>query len=121
MKTVKKVRYDEAFFQACLRTNSQKRALLEKLLQQESLEEPAPLPQLARRQGDAVLPCRLLSSGCGSWISGNPRAPPIASPGLFPSVGSLRLAALEHSFNELVRRHEALRTTFVLHNSTRCK
>ncbi len=35
------------------------------------------------------------------------------TPAALRLVGSLNLAALEETFNEIVRRHEALRTTFV--------
>ncbi len=35
-------------------------------------------------------------------------------PAAFRLTGSLNLAALEQTFNEIVRRHEALRTTFVI-------
>ena len=54
----------------------------------------------------------LPSNGCGFWRSLSRIVRPITCPWLFTSrVGSI-FPALEQSFAEIIRRHEALRTTF---------
>jgi hypothetical protein len=55
--------------------------------------------------------CRLRNSGCGSSSSWNLGRRPTTTRGVRLS-GVLDVEALERSFTEIVRRHEALRTRF---------
>ena len=55
---------------------------------------------------------RSLRSGCGSSISWNRAAAHTTFPSAVRLAGRLDVEALEQAFGEIVRRHEALRTTF---------
>ena len=78
-----------------------------------------------RRDGDAApsrrwspsaatARCRSRSrrSGCGSWTGWSRGAPLYNIPAALRLRGALDAAALERALGEIVRRHEALRTTF---------
>ena len=74
---------------------------------------PSPIPHLPRG-GDAALPLSFDQEQL--WLSD--RAVPGNAAYNLPLVvrlaGALNLNALEHGLNEIVRRHEVLRTTFPL-------
>src|SRR6185312_5352620 len=89
------------------------RALLEKQLQAKRQKSLAALqPITRRRQGDS---CPLSLEQEHLWfldqLEPNSFAYNLSSS--YRLVGALNLAALEQCFNEVIRRHEALRTTFV--------
>ena len=77
-------------------------------------------PQRATRSGRgwrgapvrSGTPHRSPRSGCGSWISSRPGAPFYNIACAIPVRVPLDLSALERALNDVVRRHEALRTTF---------
>ena len=52
------------------------------------------------------------SSGCGSSTSSSPAIPPTTCTPALRLSGRLSVEALEQSLSEILRRHEALRTTF---------
>ena len=56
--------------------------------------------------------CHSRRNDCGSWISSNQRARSTTYTIPLQLRGALNVAALESTLNELIRRHEVLRTTF---------
>ena len=54
----------------------------------------------------------LPSNGCGFWNNYNLAPQFITYPAIFRLEGALNEAALQDSFNAILRRHEALRTSF---------
>src|SRR5512145_370224 len=90
-----------------------KRALLEKRLRGSS----------ARRSDPATIPHRTVHSAAplsfaqqGLWLLDQlePGDPFYNAPIAFRLEGALDISALEYSVNEIVRRHEILRTRFVV-------
>src|SRR5579863_7189917 len=94
-----------------LEISEQKRKLLERYLQQRSEEGhvPAPIP---RRAPDVAIP--LTFSQQQVWLHAQlaPHLPVYNEPFTVHRNGPLDVGALERSFTEIIRRHEAWRTTF---------
>ncbi len=71
------------------------------------------LRRWCRCRGMESCRCPSRSSGCGSSSSSSPVVTRTTSPIATRLKGRLDVAVLERSLGEIVRRHEALRTTFV--------
>jgi surfactin family lipopeptide synthetase A len=93
--------------------SDQKRKLLEQYLQQRS-EKPGVAAAIPRRNPGAVIP--LTSAQQQVWLHAQlaPELPLYNEPFTVHRHGPLDLSALERSLNEIIRRHEAWRTTFVV-------
>jgi hypothetical protein len=107
----------EKFTERIAKLSPAKRALLEKKLQGE-FASTVPLPAILQRSGDG--PVSLSFAQQRLWFldqlePSNPiyNAPPLA----IRLKGKLDVSALEQSFNEVVNRHEILRTNFIVVNS----
>src|SRR5262245_13328355 len=72
---------------------------------------PCPLPRLCRRLVTGSCRCRSRSSGCG-LNQFEPQSAFYHMPVALWLEGPLDIAVLDRSLREIVRRHEALRTTF---------
>src|ERR1700704_6595569 len=89
-----------------------KRLLLEKYLRGELPPKPAGLPPISRRPASPVAP---LSYGQQQiWLHAQmaPDLPLYNEPVTIHRKGPLDVNALEQSLSEIIRRHEAWRTTF---------
>ncbi|HEX7735313.1 MAG TPA: amino acid adenylation domain-containing protein, partial [Ktedonobacteraceae bacterium] len=91
----------------------QRRALLEALLQQESLEASA-VPAISRRPPDIPLPLSFAQQRFWFLEQWEPGSAVSTIARAFSLHGALNRAILEQSLEEIVQRHEVLRTTFVL-------
>jgi surfactin family lipopeptide synthetase A len=93
--------------------SDQKRKLLEQYLQQRS-EKSGVAAAIPRRDPGAVIP--LTSAQQQVWLHAQlaPELPLYNEPFTVHRHGSLDVSALERSLNEIIRRHEAWRTTFAL-------
>ncbi len=84
---------------------------------------PSPAPSLVprtrrppcRRTASSSFRCRSASTGCGWSTSSTPNSA-YSLPVLWRVAGGLDPAILEKALNEIVRRHEILRTTFSSRN-----
>ena len=94
-----------------LSLSPQKRAVLASLLEDEGLPAPGARGIPRRRDGE---PVRLSFSQERVWFLEQlqPGSPVHNIPAAFRLPGPLNVTALELSLNEMVRRHEVLRTTF---------
>jgi amino acid adenylation domain len=94
-----------------LTLSPQKRAVLASLLKEEGLPVPSAQGIPRRREGE---PVRLSFSQERVWFLEQlqPGSPVHNIPSAFRLPGPLNVTALELSLNEMVRRHEVLRTTF---------
>ena len=101
------------FSKRAFKLSPQKRALFETLLQKEDMAA-SPLSGIARRQDRASLPLSFAQQRLWFLDQRAPDRPIYSICRAFSLLGKLNLAALEHSLCEIVRRHEALRTTFAL-------
>jgi len=99
-----------------LEISEQKRKLLEQYLQ-ERAEEPASAPAIPRRSTEAVIP--LTSAQQQVWLHAQlaPDTPLYNEPFTVHRHGSLDVHALERAFTEIIRRHEAWRSTFPIVDS----
>ena len=93
--------------------SSKRRVLLETLLQQEGIEASY-IPRISRRQDTDSLP--LSSAQQRLWFLNQlePGGTVYNISRAFDLIGSPNLAALERSLNEIVQRHEVLRTAFAM-------
>ncbi len=69
-------------------------------------------PRSRRSRGRSLCRCRSPRSGCGSSTSSSPGARSTTCPWRLRLRGRLRIDRFAGTFREIVRRHEALRTTF---------
>ncbi len=91
--------------------SAKKRALLEALLQEEGVES-SPGKKIPRRKDTNSAPLSFAQQRLWFLDQLEPNNPFYNTPAARRVSGRLNLAALERSLNEIVRRHEALRTTF---------
>src|SRR5580704_14535777 len=91
--------------------SEQKRKLLERYLQQRSKEAyvPAAIP---RRALGAAIPLTFAQQQVWLHAKLAPHLPVYNEPFTVHRKGPLEVGALERSFTEIIRRHEAWRTTF---------
>jgi surfactin family lipopeptide synthetase A len=94
-----------------LEISERKRKLLEEYLQQR-LEAPAGAAQVPRRARTAVVPLTFAQQQVWLHAQLAPNIPVYNEPFTVHRKGALNVAALERSFTEMIRRHEAWRTTF---------
>jgi amino acid adenylation domain-containing protein/non-ribosomal peptide synthase protein (TIGR01720 family) len=90
----------------------EKRELLIKLLRQKTQETPA-RGSIPRREGHPDIPLSFAQERLWFLNQMEPENPFYNLPVALRLDGPLNVSALERSINEIVRRHEALRTTFV--------
>jgi len=95
--------------------SEQKRKLLEKYLQQR-LREPRAEDQIPRREPSAVIPLTLAQQQVWLHAQLAPEMPVYNEPFTVHRTGALDVGALQRSLNEIIRRHEAWRTTFAVSN-----
>jgi amino acid adenylation domain-containing protein len=93
--------------------SEQKRKLLEEYLRQRS-EAPRAEDQILRREPSAVIPLTLAQQQVWLHAQLAPEVPVYNEPFTVHRTGSLDVGALERSLNEIIRRHEAWRTTFAV-------
>src|SRR5678816_1720197 len=74
-------------------------------------EEMTPIPVL-NRDDSASLPLSFAQQRLWFFDQLEPDNPMYNSPGAVRLIGRLEIKALEEAFNEVIRRHESLRTTF---------
>jgi surfactin family lipopeptide synthetase A len=89
----------------------QKRRLLEQYLQQRS-KEPSAEGTVPRRDPAAVIPLTFAQQQVWLHAQFAPNVPVYNEPFTVHREGPLDVGALERSFTEIIRRHEAWRTTF---------
>jgi len=94
-----------------LEISEQKRKLLEQYLRQRS-EEPIVAETIPRRAPGAVIPLTFAQQQVWLHAQLAPDTPVYNEPFTVHRKGPLNVAALERSFTEVIRRHEAWRTTF---------
>jgi amino acid adenylation domain-containing protein len=92
----------------------EQRKLLELLLQQEEQHAPAASSGIPRRPNSPTAPLSFAQQRMWLLDQLEPGNPLYTLPTAMRVSGSLDLAALYHSLNALIRRHESLRTTFGL-------
>src|SRR5437660_7699307 len=93
---------------------SQKRlSLLEALRQEEGLES-ASLQKIPRRKDDSAMPASFAQQRLWLLDQLAPGSPFYTILVVLRLTGQLHVAVLQNSLNEIVRRHESLRTTFVM-------
>lgn len=92
-----------------------KRILLEKCVRGEFV--PAPIPLARTRQRKAELPLSLSQEQVWLQAQASGGVPPFYNETItIHRTGSLSIAALRRSLLEIIRRHQAWRTTFVMQN-----
>jgi amino acid adenylation domain-containing protein len=92
------------------------RQLLKKLLEEEGIDSPADQESIPRRGPVAKLPLSFAQQRLWLLEQLQPGTPVYNVARLIRLSGSLNVAALEKGLNEIVRRHEVLRTVFVVRN-----
>ena len=92
--------------------DSKRRALLDVLLQEEGFKSLL-IPKITRRKGGGSPPLSFAQEQLWFMDQLEPGNPFYNLPTGVRLSGPLNVAALEQSLNEILRRHEALRTTFV--------
>ncbi len=92
--------------------SERKRELLEALLQEEGLEPQK--DRIPRRANDGPVPLSFAQQRLWFFDQWEPGSIVYNLPAALRLRGPLNVPALERAFNEIVRRHEALRTTFGL-------
>jgi len=88
-----------------------KRALLEALLQEEGLNS-APFARIAPRQSSGLSPLSFAQDRLWYLDQLEPNTTLYSISGALRLEGDLNVSALQRALNEIVRRHEVLRTTF---------
>ncbi len=96
-----------------LEISEQKRKLLEQYLRQRS-EKPSVVGTIPRRAPEAVIPLTFAQQQVWLHAQMAPDAPLYNEPFTVHREGPLNVRALEQSFTEIIRRHEAWRTTFAV-------
>ncbi|MBD2128007.1 non-ribosomal peptide synthetase [Microcoleus sp. ZQ-A2] len=99
------------FAKGAFNLSPKKQALLQALLQAEGVESRTP-QKISRRKDDASIPLSFAQTRLWFLDQLQPDTAIHTIPGAFRLKGLLNIAALQSSFNEIIRRHEALRTTF---------
>jgi amino acid adenylation domain-containing protein/non-ribosomal peptide synthase protein (TIGR01720 family) len=99
------------FAKGAFNLSPKKQALLQALLQAEGVESRTP-QKISRRKDDASIPLSFAQTRLWFLNQLQPGTAIYTIPGAFRLKGLLNIAALQSSFNEIIRRHEALRTTF---------
>ena len=94
-----------------LKTPDQKRKLLERYLQQRS-QAPSVIETIPRRAPGAAIPLTFAQQQVWLHAQLAPELPLYNEPFTVHRKGPLEVSALERSLNEIIRRHEAWRTTF---------
>ena len=88
-----------------------RRALLKALLQEEGVSSSS-TPTISRRNADEPVPLSFAQQRLWFLDQFQPGSPVYNIPAALRITAPLNAFALEQSLNEIVRRHEALRTTF---------
>lgn len=88
-----------------------KQALLQALLKEEGVDFPS-AQRISRRNDDESIPLSFAQQRLWFLDQLQPGTAIYNIPGAFRFKGLLDVVALQASFNEILRRHEALRTTF---------
>jgi amino acid adenylation domain-containing protein len=92
-----------------------KRAALEALLREKGVRAPPPTcPNVPRRAAEGPAPLSFAQERLWFLHQLAPHGPVYNIPAALRLTGALDVAALERSLAEIVRRHEALRTTFAV-------
>lgn len=93
----------------------QQTILLKKLKQQAAVPtvDAVIIPRLTRQAGDQTFPLSFAQQRLWFLAQMEPDSPFYNIPAALRFTGPLNVAALEQTMNEIVRRHEALRTIFV--------
>ena len=104
------------FSRSNLSLSPQKRALLDALLKQQGVHAE-PRHRIQPRSGDGPVPLSFAQERLWVLDQLEPGSSVYNVPGAFPLPGPLHVGALERSINEIVRRHEILRTTFAMVNN----
>ena len=90
-----------------------KRALLGKFLRGDVHAATAYTNAITKRSANATLPLSLAQEQIWSVLESNPAAPPLYNEFItIHRQGPINVAALQRALTEIVRRHEAWRTTF---------
>ena len=97
--------------------SSKKRELLEALLQEEGVDLSSAQKISRRREADS-LPLSFAQQRLWFLNQLEPDSPFYNVPAALRLSGPLNVAALEQSINEIIRRHESLRTTFAAVDGT---
>ena len=94
----------------------EQRSLLEQQLQQQGIQLPntqaIPKRTIAKRQNDEILPLSFAQQRLWFLDQFQPGSPLYNVSAAMQLKGHLNIAVLQLTFNEIVRRHEILRTTF---------
>src|SRR2546428_11250532 len=93
-------------------TNAVKRALLEKYLQTNVRAAPKTAPSIPRREHGERVPLSFAQEQVWLHAQLAPDLPLYNEPVTIHYTGPLDVAAFERAFNEILRRHEAWRTSF---------
>ena len=97
-----------------------RRALLEALLKREGVPT-APVERIPRRQDQGPAPLSFAQQRLWFLSQLEPGLPAYNLPSAVRFTGRLDTQALEKSLNEIVRRHHALRTAFVVIKDKPCQ
>src|SRR5439155_13406947 len=89
------------------------RAIFERRLQQQGLSLPTTLPAIQRRAVSAEPPLSFAQERLWFLDQFAPESPVYNGPSALRLSGPLDTGALKRSLDEMARRHESLRTTFV--------
>lgn len=92
--------------------SAKKQALLEALLQEEGLSS-SPSPKISLRKDTSSLPLSFAQARLWFLNQLEPNSAAYNIPVALHLKGQIDISALQQSLNEILRRHEALRTTFV--------
>ncbi|WP_416671490.1 amino acid adenylation domain-containing protein [Egbenema bharatensis] len=91
----------------------EQRSLLDRQLKQQGLQLPK-TQTIPNREKNEALPLSFAQQRLWFLEQLEPGSPFYNHPAAVNLTGALNIAVLEQSFNEIVRRHEVLRTTFML-------